>query len=124
MESKIENPFTTKVAARLAGEDIQPGDYITVLNEIVELPSYLWNCSDTSLPADELVRLVYKPPESGQPFQVVATCLPFVYVETWEGESCIFDTRQHQLVRLDHDGSRKLWKRQRRRKKEKKKKRK
>jgi hypothetical protein len=56
MNATTETPSTTTVAARIAGEDINQGDYVTVLNEIVELPSYLWNCSGAALPADEPVR--------------------------------------------------------------------
>ncbi|QEG39254.1 hypothetical protein [Roseimaritima ulvae] len=114
MESKTKihtKNFATNVAARVAGEDIQPGDYVTVLNEIVELPSYLWGCSGGTLPADELVRLRYMPSDAGQPYKVVAVCLPFVYTERPKGGTNTFDTRQNQLVRLDRETGRTVWKR-------------
>ncbi len=111
MTATTETKSSTTVAARIAGEDIHPGDYVTVLNESVELPSYLWNCSGGALPADELVRILYKPSDAGQPYKVVAVCLPFVYTERPRRGTKIFDTRQNQLVRLDPDTGHAVWKR-------------
>ena len=100
----------TTVAARIAGEDIAKGDYVTILSEIIELPSYLWNCSGISQPIDELVRLRYLPNAAGEPHKVVAVCLPFVYAKRPKGNLIAFDIRQQQLVRLDRDNGRSLWK--------------
>ncbi|QDV85156.1 hypothetical protein [Planctomycetes bacterium TBK1r] len=111
METTTEINFATSVAARVAGEDIKRGDYVTVLNEIVELPSYLWGCSGVMLPADEPVRIRYMPCDAGQPFKVVAVCLPFVYTKRPKGDTKTFDTRQNQLVRLDPGSGRSVWKR-------------
>lgn len=103
------NPDTT-VALPIAGEDIQCGDYVTVLNEIIELPSFLWNCSGAALQADELVRTQIMPDDAGQPFKVIAVCLPFVYTRPPQGQLTTFDTRRHQLVRLDSENGRTVWK--------------
>ncbi|TWT91645.1 hypothetical protein [Neorhodopirellula pilleata] len=100
----------TTVAARIAGEDIAKGDYVTILSEIIELPSYLWDCSGISQPIDELVRIRYLPNAAGEPHKVVAVCLPFVYAKRPRGNLIAFDTRQQQLVRLDRDNGRSLWK--------------
>jgi hypothetical protein len=100
----------TTVATRIAGEDIAKGDYVTILSEIIELPSYLWSNSAISQPVDELVRLRYLPSEAGAPYKVVAVCLPFVYAKAPKGNLTAFDTRQQQLVRLDRDNGRSLWK--------------
>ncbi|WP_442510568.1 hypothetical protein SH528x_002194 [Novipirellula sp. SH528] len=100
----------TTVAARIAGEDIAKGDYVTILSEIIELPSYLWDCSGILQPIDELVRLRYLPNAAGEPHKVVAVCLPFVYAKRPKGNLIAFDTRQQQLVRLDRDNGRSLWK--------------
>jgi len=108
MKTKID--VATTVAARITGEDIQPGDYVTVLNEIVELPSFLWCCSGPALPMDEPVRTRYIPREAGLPCKVVTVCLPFVYVKRPQGKLATFDTRQHQLVRLDPVRGHKVWK--------------
>ena len=100
----------TTVAARIAGEDIAKGDYVTILSEIIELPSFLWSCSSVSLPIDEPVRARYLPCAAGEPHKVVAVCLPFVYAKRPRGNLIAFDTRQQQLVRLDPANGRSLWK--------------
>ena len=111
METTTETNFATNVAARVAGEDIKPGDYVTALTEIYELPSFLWCCTSSTLAADEPVQSVYKARDAGQPSKVIAVCLPFVYTKQARGGTAIFDLRKHQLVRLDRDTGRKVWKR-------------
>ena len=113
MKATTASNFQTTVAARIAGEDINKGDYVTVLNEIVELPSFLWNYSGAALPADEPVRMRYLPSDAGQPYKVIAVCLPFVYAKPPQGEIHVIDTRQQQLVRLDPERSREVWKQMR-----------
>jgi hypothetical protein len=100
----------TTVAARIAGEDIAKGDYVTILSEIIELPSFLWSCSSVSLPIDEPVRTRYLPRAAGEPHKVVTVCLPFVYAKRPRGNLIAFDTRLQQLVRLDRQNGRSLWK--------------
>ena len=113
MKTTTETNFQTTVAARIAGEDINQGDYVTVLYEIVELPSFLWSCSGVALPADEPVRTRYMPRDAGQPYKVIAVCLPFVYAKRPRGGINVIDTRQQQLVRLDAARSREVWKQMR-----------
>ena len=115
MKTKSETRSKTAitVAARIAGEDIAKGDYVTILSEIIELPSFLWNCSSISIPIDEPVRLRYLPRSVGEPHRVVSVCLPFIYAKRPKGNLIAFDTRQQQLVRLDRDSSRSLWKQMR-----------
>jgi len=103
----------TTVASRIAGEDIAKGDYVTVLSEIIELPSFLWACSSMSLPLDEPVRTRYLPRAAGEPHKVVSVCLPFVYAKRSTGNLIAFDTRQQQLVRLAPGNGRSLWKKMR-----------
>jgi hypothetical protein len=110
MTSTTENEFQTSVAARIAGEDIQLGDYISVASEIIELPSYLWSCSGSILAIDEPVRTRFLPREAGHPFKVIAVCLPFVYAKRACGKLATFDIRNQQLVRLDRETGRKIWK--------------
>lgn len=110
MKDTVETTFETTVVTRVAAEDLQPGDYITVLNEIVELPSYLWSCCTTSVAKDEPVRVRYLPATAGQPYKVLTVCLPFVYAEDAQDKLAIFDTRLLQLVRLDQKAGQKIWK--------------
>jgi hypothetical protein len=42
---------------------------------------------------------------------VVAVCLPFVYAKQPSGGTAIFDIRKHQLVRLEINTGRRVWKR-------------
>ena len=108
-----EAAFSTSVVARIAGEDLKPGDFVTALTEMIELPSFLWCCDSAAAPKDELVRLRYLPREAGEPFKVVVVCLPFVYTKRSNGKLTTFDTRKHQLVKLDNLSGKKVWKRMR-----------
>jgi len=56
--------FLTSVVVRIAGEDLKPGDFVTALTEMIELPSFLWCCDSAAAPKDELVRLRYLPREA------------------------------------------------------------
>lgn len=113
MKPTTENGFQTTVVARVAGEDIKPGDFVTVSSEIIELPSFLWCCSGETLPMDEPVRTRFTPREAGQPFKVVAVCLPFIYANRPQGKLATFDTRKQELVRIDRKSGRRVWKQMR-----------
>lgn len=110
MKTTPDTSLETTVAARIAGEDISVGDFVAVMSEVIELPSFLWSCSTVSLPADELVRLRCMASDAGIPHQVIGVCLPFVYVKTPSGSVITIDTRQRQLVRLDEHCARAIWK--------------
>jgi hypothetical protein len=110
MKLPTEAAPQTTVAARVAGEDICTGDFVAVLSEIAELPSYLWCGSADMLPVDELVRIRYVPHEARRPFKVFAVCLPFVYVKPPRDNLLCFDTRKQQLVRLDSANAKVVWK--------------
>jgi len=109
MNSTTEADSNTTVAARIAGEDIACGDFVSVLNEIVELPSFLWNGSAVSLSAEQPVRICYAASDAGHPKKVIGICLPFVYVRTPNGSVTTIDTRQRQLVRLNEDCASAVW---------------
>ena len=110
MKVTTQTTLETKVAARIAGEDIACGDFVAVMNQIAEFPSFLWNCSAVSLAPDEPVRIRYMADDAGYPMKVIGVCLPFVYAKTHFGLVVVLDTRQRQLVRLDHDCARAVWK--------------
>lgn len=110
MSTTTEDPTEISVAARVAGEDIACGDFVAVLNEIVEFPSFLWDCCAASPSSDEPVRIAYRASDAGEPKEVIGVCLPFVYVRTHDGSVATIDTRQRQLVRLDADCARTIWK--------------
>ena len=110
MKNTTETFPQMTVAARIAGEDIKPGDFVTVLIELREWPSFMWSCSGISLPADELVAIRHVPHDSGEPHKVIAVCLPFVYVKQPRGSVFPIDTRQQQLVRPDPANAKFVWK--------------
>ena len=110
MTTTEETDYQTKVASCVAAEDIKPGDFIAVLSEIAEFPSFLWCCVTGNLPPEEPVRLRLRPGNSGQPHKVESVCLPFVYAKLPNGKVTILDSRKHQLVRLDAGSGRQAWK--------------
>lgn len=109
MTTPVTTTFETHVGRSLAPEDLRPGDLVSVLTEILELPSFLW-CHDSQLLApDEPVRMPWRPDDAGTPLKVKAICLPFVFVKTPNGEGRILDMRRCQLVRLSSDYARSVW---------------
>ncbi len=110
MKTKAKSNLETRVAATVAGEDLACGDYVAVLTEIVEAPSFLWDCCGASLSPHELVRLKMIPADAGRPLKVLAVCLPFVYAKTHKGKTTTIDLRQMHLVRLDRKCAKVVWK--------------
>lgn len=110
MKTESDTKSETTVASRIAGEDIACGDFVTVTSRIVEAPSFLWHHSETWLAPEEPVRIRFFAEDAGQPYKVIGVCLPFVYVKKYCGSLLILDTRQRQLVRLDRECARAIWK--------------
>jgi len=87
------------LASLVAHEDLRVGDFVTVLNEFVEFPSFLW-CDSVPKHTEELVRMQFCATEGGAPLKVRAICLPFVYVKSPTGAIQTIDLRRVELVRL------------------------
>ncbi len=98
------------VARSLAAEDLRRGDYVTVIAEIVEWPSYYWDCDPQVWPPHEPIRLQRYSDEGGTPLKIKAICLPFVFVKKPCGSHQSLDIRQHRLVRLPLAYARAVWK--------------
>jgi hypothetical protein len=97
------------LAALVAAEDLHRGDMVALLNETYEYPSFLW-CSDSQLaPPEQPVRIPWRSPDAGLPLRVKAICLPFVFVQSPQGDYRTLDVRQCQLVRLRRDYARMVW---------------
>ena len=107
-ESKSQ--LELRVAATVAGEDLACGDFVALLTESVDVPSYLWDGCGVSLSPHEMVRLQLYPDEAGEPLKVFALCLPFVYAKSPGGRTVTIDTRRMQLVRLDRQCAKVVWK--------------
>jgi len=110
MKTETASRLEPTAAATVAGEDLDCGDYVSLLNETVEFPSFLWDACGTSLSPHEPVRLRLIPGNAGQPLKVVAVCLPFVYAKTPSGEMATLDVRRTQLVRLPRKCAKAVWK--------------
>ena len=101
MNTESKSQLDLKVAATVAGEDIACGDYVAMLTETFELPSFLWDGCEMTLPPHEPVRVTMITDEAGKPLEVIAVCRPFVYVKTPGKKTETIDTRRIRLVRLD-----------------------
>jgi hypothetical protein len=110
MKTESTSRIEMTMAATVAGEDLACGDYVSLLNETVEFPSFLWDSCGAGLSPQELVRLKVIPANAGHPHRVIAICLPFVYVRTPSGEIATIDARRTQLVRLDRKCAKAIWK--------------
>jgi hypothetical protein len=98
------------LAKALAPEEIRPGDLVTPLHMIVEVPSYFW-CEDCwSLPREQVVRIRYTPTSDGLPLKVKSICVPFVLVKQASGDQLTIDLRKCQLARLDRRYGKRAWK--------------
>jgi hypothetical protein len=103
-------PPKITLASTVAPEDLQPGDFVTLLHFVCELPSYLWCADATTMPVDEPVRIQLIPASAGQPLKVQAICLPFVLVKRPSGKQRTLDVRQCRLARLDWSFATATWK--------------
>jgi hypothetical protein len=97
------------LAKALAPEDVRTGDFVAVLDEICEMPSFFWN--DGALaPRDELVRIRCTPTAEAVPMKVKGVCLPYVLTKQPSGASRTIDVRKSRLARLDRRYGRAAWK--------------
>lgn len=97
------------LAAAVAPEDLQAGDYVAILCEVSEFPSFYW-CDTPASERQELVRLRTLPQPTKPPLRIAAICLPFVFVKSPLGVSETIDIRQTQLARLDRKYGKFVWK--------------
>jgi len=111
LEMKTQTiPNEVTLARLVAAEDLSCGDFVAVLNEIVEFPSFLWQCDSQTTPLDEPVRILWRSSDNGLPLRVKELCLPFVFVTRPVGRHLSLDIRQCQLVRLDRRYAKRVWK--------------
>jgi hypothetical protein len=100
----------TTLAKALAPEDIRPGDFVTPLFTVAEMPSFWWDSSVWSLPHDQPVRVRMTYNCDGMPMRVKAVCLPFVLTKNPAGEESTFDLRKCQVARLNNGFAKRAWK--------------
>lgn len=109
MNAPVQEQTGSLLAVVVAPEDVRRGDFVAVLSETIEVPSFFWN--DT-LPCarGELVRVRRVPTEDRAPLKVKAVCLPFVFVKQWNGQYQTLDVRLVRLVRLERPYAKTVWK--------------
>jgi hypothetical protein len=96
-----QHASASTLAKALAPEEIRAGDFVAVLHEIVEWPSWFW-CDDATLgPREEVVRMCVTPRDVAAPLEVCAVCLPFVLIREPCRRERIVDIRRQRLARLD-----------------------
>jgi hypothetical protein len=110
MKSNETTSCDTYVSKSLAAEDLRCGDFVSILHEVFEYPSFFWHCDPHVHPPGEPVRLVCRSDDGGTPLKVKAICLPFVFVKTPGGKHRTLDVRQHRLVRLTAEYAQPVWK--------------
>lgn len=108
MKTTLEAQHGSSLAATVAPEDLRRGQFVAVLSEIIELPSFLW--TETFCGHSELVRIRYLPTENRVPLKVKAICLPYVFVKLPCGQHKTIDVRLASLVRLDKSYAKAVWK--------------
>ncbi len=109
MKTDFPTTENTTLAASVAPEDLKCGDFVAVLNEVLECPSFLWFDLEATK-RDELVRIRCIPADSGMPLKVKTICLPFVFVKPPVGQCKTIDVRKVQLVRLHERYGKTVWK--------------
>ena len=97
------------LAATIAPEDLRCGDYVSLLNEVFEFPSWLWTRDAQVAPGSEFVRVQLPASDGGTPLKVKAICLPFVLLKTPKRKYRTIDVRSCQLVRLSEDYAKSTW---------------
>ncbi len=117
MKTQTTTSCETHVGRPVAPEDLRCGDFVSVLSEIAEYPSFLWNQDSQLLAPNEPVRVQWRPDDAGLPLKVKAICLPFVFAKAPAGHRRLLDVRQCRLVRLSSGYARSVWKALRKKKK-------
>ncbi len=111
-KNQLSEDASSAVAASVAPEDLRRGDFVAVLSEVIELPSFLWTETLTGT-QDEVIRLCRLPTGGRSPLKIKAICLPFVFVKSPGDDYQTIDIRLARLVRLDKEYAKTVWKRMR-----------
>jgi hypothetical protein len=107
--TKNSKRTAASLAKALAPEDVRAGDFVAVLDEICELPSFWWDDCGTSA-REEVVRIRYLPEGDAAPMKVRGVCLPYVLVKLPWGAKRTLDVRRSRLARLAPRYARAAWK--------------
>jgi hypothetical protein len=103
-------PHEVRAVRSLSPEDLRCGDFVAIVHETVEYPSFWWHADAHILPPCEAVRIRCHTDDCGLPLKIKAICLPFVFVKKPCGQYRTLDVRQQKLARLAPDYARPVWK--------------
>ena len=106
------------ISKMIAPEDIRPGQYITILSIVDEVPSYMWDHIDPAVLAPEKLVRIEHMWSGGQVLKVKEVCLPLVFIRTPCGGLHTIDVRRFRLARLSDSYGRSVWKALKKRAKE------
>jgi hypothetical protein len=91
---------STEAVRLLAADDVASGEFVVVMSEIAQFPSFYW-CSEGILSSRaEMISLSYIPEEAGRPLLVIDVCVPFLLVEDVAGIRRILDVRRTRVARV------------------------
>ena len=110
MNTQITCQTDTNLARPIAPEDLNRGDYVAVLSEITEFPSFLWFDELPSHSPHEPVRVQWQGRFDESPLRVKDLCLPYVFVKSAHGRYETLDVRQYRLARLSPRYAKRVWK--------------
>ena len=86
-----------RLARPVAPEDLQRGQYVTMLTYTQELvPDMLFGGSFDAPRVHRVERL----PGHALPMRIIDVCLPFVLIKDVEGDTLVLDTRRVRLARI------------------------
>lgn len=105
-----EKKSVISVSQPVAPEDIRPGQYLTILSFVDEVPSYIWFPADHALMPPERVVRLERMWSGGEAMRVKAVCLPLVFVTLPCGKPRTLDTRRYRLARLSNAFGKVVWK--------------
>jgi hypothetical protein len=100
-QHRQRRPPSGTVARTIAPDDLVKGQFVAVLRETNEYPSFFWMDEDLgSGERCEPVRMTVLPSSPGLPLKVKAICLPFVVVKPFKSPPITLDVRSVELVEL------------------------
>ncbi|MEX0642749.1 MAG: hypothetical protein WD468_08620 [Pirellulales bacterium] len=94
----------------LAPEEVRKDEFVTLLHETAEVPSFFWCCDNTLLTPEEPVRIRFIASTCGIPLKVKSVCLPFVLVKHPTGVQRSLDLRKCRVARLTKRYATRAWK--------------
>ena len=99
MSNSTSKPALASACRAIHPEDLNVGDYVTVLQQSYQFGTFAWCGIDMhQFPPDELIEISAR--SVFEALKVKDICFPFILCTGLEGETRIIDTRSHQIGKL------------------------